>query len=139
VSPSERSQHLLTSRVSGIHEIREQEFNASTCEVASSENARGKANIASRGFVKGRCQGWTPQLAKLRNSEEQRQPLDPGRGRTIGSGTPSHIMHSGVQRLRGPRLDCRSHEVPRAEAQEKGHVAGPQGGACVVDRRTRVV
>jgi hypothetical protein len=25
---------------------------------------RGKANIASRGFVKGRCQGWTQQLEK---------------------------------------------------------------------------
>jgi hypothetical protein len=65
--------------------------------------------------------------------------LDPGCERTIGSGTPSHIAHSGVRRLRGPRLDCRSREVPRAEAQEKGHVEGPQGGAHVVDRRTHVV
>jgi hypothetical protein len=131
VSPSERSQHLLTSRFLGICEIREQEFNPLTCEVASSENARGKANIASRGFVKGRCQGWTPQLAKLRNSEERRQPLDPGRGRTVGSGTPSHIAHSWVRRLRGPRLDFRSSEVPKAEAREgtRGRTArwGPRG------------
>jgi hypothetical protein len=131
VSPSERSQHPLTSRVSGIREIREREFNPSTCEVASSENARGKANIASRGFVKGRCQGWTPQLAKLRNSEERRQPLDPGRGRTVGSGTPSHIAHSGVRRLREPLLDIRSHEVPRAEARvwTRGRTTrwGPRG------------
>jgi hypothetical protein len=66
VSPSERSQHPLTSRVSGIREIREREFNPSTREVASSENARRKVNIASQGFVKGRCQGWMPQLAKWR-------------------------------------------------------------------------
>jgi hypothetical protein len=66
VSPSERSQHPLTSRVSGIREIREREFNPSTCEVASSENARRKVNIASRGFMKGRCQGRMPQLAKWR-------------------------------------------------------------------------
>jgi hypothetical protein len=52
VSPSERSQHSLTSCVSGIREIREREFNPSTCEVASSENVRGKANIASWGFMR---------------------------------------------------------------------------------------
>jgi hypothetical protein len=56
----------LTSRVSGIHEIREREFNPSTCEVVSRENARRKVNIASRGFVKGRCQGWTLEPAKQR-------------------------------------------------------------------------
>jgi hypothetical protein len=52
MSPSERSQHALTSRVSGIHEIREREFNPSTCKVTSSENTRGKADIASQGFVR---------------------------------------------------------------------------------------
>jgi hypothetical protein len=56
----------LTSRISGIREIRAWELDVETREVASSENARGKANIASRGFVKGRCQGWTLQLAKWR-------------------------------------------------------------------------
>jgi hypothetical protein len=56
----------LTSRVSGIHEIRARELDIETCEVASSENARRKVNIASRGVVKGRCQGWTPQLVKVR-------------------------------------------------------------------------
>jgi hypothetical protein len=66
VLPSERSQHPLTSRVSRIREIREREFNPSTREVASNENARRKVNIASRGFVKGRCQRWTPQLTKWR-------------------------------------------------------------------------
>jgi hypothetical protein len=66
VLPSGRSQHPLTSRVSGIHEIREKEFNPSTHEVASSENARRKVNISSRGFMKGRCQGRMPQLAKWR-------------------------------------------------------------------------
>jgi hypothetical protein len=55
---------LLTSCVSGICEIREREFNPSTCKVASSENARRKVNITSRGFVKGRCQSWMPQLPK---------------------------------------------------------------------------
>jgi hypothetical protein len=62
--PSERSQHPLTSRVSGICEIREREFNPSTGKVASSENARRKVNITSWDFVKGRCQGWTPRLVK---------------------------------------------------------------------------
>jgi hypothetical protein len=56
----------LTSRISGIREIREREFNPSTCKAASSENARRKVNIASRGFVKGRCQGWMPQVTKWR-------------------------------------------------------------------------
>jgi hypothetical protein len=56
----------LTSRVSGIHEIREQEFKPSTREVTSSENARTKVNITSRGFVKGRCQGWTLEPVKQR-------------------------------------------------------------------------
>jgi hypothetical protein len=64
MSPSERSQHPLTHRFSGIREIREREFNPSTCEVASSENVRGKDNIASWDFVKGRCQGWMTQLVK---------------------------------------------------------------------------
>jgi hypothetical protein len=32
VLPSERSQHPLTSRVSGIREIREREFNPSTAK-----------------------------------------------------------------------------------------------------------
>jgi hypothetical protein len=66
VLPSERSQHPLTSRISGIREIRAQEFDIETRKVASSENARRKVNITSRGFVKGRCQGWTPQLVKVR-------------------------------------------------------------------------
>ena len=56
----------LTSRVSGIHEIREREFNPSIHEVASSENMRRKVNIASWGFMKGRCQDWMLQLAKWR-------------------------------------------------------------------------
>jgi hypothetical protein len=50
----------LTSCVSGIHEIRAWELDMETHEVASSENARRKVNIASRGFMKGRCQGWMP-------------------------------------------------------------------------------
>jgi hypothetical protein len=57
MSPSERSQNPLTSWVSRIHEIREREFNPSTCEVTNRENARGNANIASRGLLRGRCQG----------------------------------------------------------------------------------
>jgi hypothetical protein len=61
-----RSQYPLTSRVSGIREIRARELDIETREVASSENARRKVNIASRGFVKGRCQGWTLELAKVK-------------------------------------------------------------------------
>jgi hypothetical protein len=56
----------LTSHVSGIREIRVRELDPSTREVASSENERRKVNIASRGFVKERCQGWTFELAKWR-------------------------------------------------------------------------
>jgi hypothetical protein len=52
--------------ISGTREIRARELDIETHEVASSENARRKVNIASRGFVKGRCQGWMPQLAKVR-------------------------------------------------------------------------
>jgi hypothetical protein len=53
------------------------------------------------------------EVAKLRGA---RIVVGSGHGRTIGSGTPSHFMHSGVRRLRGPRLDIRSCEVPRVEA-----------------------
>jgi hypothetical protein len=58
----------LTSRVSGTREIRERKFEPSTREVASSENERRKVNIASRGFGKERCQGWTFELAKAREA-----------------------------------------------------------------------
>jgi hypothetical protein len=37
------------------------------------------------------------------------------------------FVYLEVRRLEGPRLNCRSHEVPRAEAWRK-HVAEPQGG-----------
>jgi hypothetical protein len=52
---------LLTSRVSGIREIRARELDIETCEVASSENARGEksTSLLEGEFVKGRCQGWT--------------------------------------------------------------------------------
>ena len=56
----------LTSRISRIHEIRARELDIETCEVAISENMRRKVNIASRGFVKGRCQGWTLEPMKVR-------------------------------------------------------------------------
>jgi hypothetical protein len=51
-------------QVSGIREIRVRELDPSTREVTSSENERRKVNIASRGFVKERCQGWTFELQK---------------------------------------------------------------------------
>jgi hypothetical protein len=56
----------LTSRISGICEIRVCELDPSTHEVVSSENERRKVNIASQGFVKERCQGWTFELMKWR-------------------------------------------------------------------------
>jgi hypothetical protein len=57
---------LLTSHVSGPREIRERKFEPSTHEVVSSENERRKVNIASKGFRKERCQGWTFELVKVR-------------------------------------------------------------------------
>ena len=54
----------LTSHVLGIREIRVRELDPSTREVVSSENKRRKVNIASHGFVKGRCQSWTLKLVK---------------------------------------------------------------------------
>jgi hypothetical protein len=95
MSPSERSQHPLTSHVSGIREIREREFNPSTCEVASSGNARGKANIASRGFVKGRCQGWIPQHASGEVTEESEPSI--GRRARVTRSSLSRIQTSGVR------------------------------------------
>jgi hypothetical protein len=47
----------LTSRVSGIREIRAQEFNIETREVASSEKCEEKSqHRLLSGIVKGRCQ-----------------------------------------------------------------------------------
>jgi hypothetical protein len=57
---------LLTSCVSGFHEIRIRELDPSTREVASSETERRKVNITSRGFVKEKCQGWKLELVKRR-------------------------------------------------------------------------
>jgi hypothetical protein len=48
----------------------------------------------------------------------------------------ARIAHSEVRRLKGPRLDCRSAKC-REPRHECGHVAEPQGGARVIDRRTR--
>jgi hypothetical protein len=56
----------LTSHILGIHEIRVCELDPSTHEVTSSENERRKVNIASQGFVKESCQGWTFELVKWR-------------------------------------------------------------------------
>jgi hypothetical protein len=36
---------------------------------------------------------------------------------TVGSEPHARIAHSEDRRLSGPRLDCRSREVPRAEAR----------------------
>jgi hypothetical protein len=49
------------------------------------------------------------------------------------------IMHSQVRRLRGPRLDCRSHEVPRAEAEVQTCGRTIRWGPCdrQVDTRRR--
>ena len=57
---------LLTSRVLEIFEIRVRELNHSTNEVMSTKNERIKVNIASWGFMKERCEGWTFELAKWR-------------------------------------------------------------------------
>jgi hypothetical protein len=62
----------LIFRVSGIRGVRARELDATTREVASSENARGKINVASQWFVKGRCQGWTLQLARWRVARNAR-------------------------------------------------------------------
>jgi hypothetical protein len=76
-----------------------------------------------------------PSRESHENREEQGQ-LDPGHGRTVGSGTPSPIAHSGVRRLRGPHSTQKSRS---AESRgTSGHVAEPQGGARVIDRWTRV-
>jgi hypothetical protein len=53
------------------------------------------------------------QVTKSRNYEERGQPLDLDHGRTVGLGTPSPIVHSGVRRLKGAIFDFTSREVPR--------------------------
>jgi hypothetical protein len=52
--------------------------------------------------------------------------------RTVGSGTPSRIMHLEVRRLRGPRLDYRSREVLKCrELRHKGtHGRTTRWGPC---------
>jgi hypothetical protein len=78
--------------------------------------------VANLGFELGGSQGESPKVgcSKSRSCEIARsegQPLDPGQGRTVGS-EPHRAYHAfGGRRLRGPRLDCRSREVPRAEAR----------------------
>jgi hypothetical protein len=113
VSPSERSQHPLTSHVSGIREIRECEFNTSTCEVVNSENARGKANIASRGFVKGRCQGWAPRLSEWRSREKVRT-IHLRKDRWQKS---RNLANSEVRKMRAQELGAPSREWRNREEQ----------------------
>jgi hypothetical protein len=62
-----------------------------------------------------------------RNRKEREYPLDPDYERTIGSGTPSCFVHSGVRRLKGDFFDCKSWEVPRVEAW-RNHVTEPHSG-----------
>jgi hypothetical protein len=111
VSPSERSQHPLTSCISGIHEIREREFNPLTRKAASSENARRKVNIASRGFVKGRCQGWTPQLAKWRVA----------RGASIKHSWWSRVEGADKRRSYKPFHDLGYREIGKDESGASTH------------------
>jgi hypothetical protein len=90
----------------------------------SSENARGKINIASRGFTRRECKSWELQLTKSRSvkwrGEKKYEPLDPGTGGLLDQNSVviSYIRSSGVQRLEGVTFDHRSHEVPREEACE---------------------
>jgi hypothetical protein len=107
----------LTSCISGIRDIRAWELDIETCEVVSSKNARRKVNIASRGFVKGRCQGWMPQLVKVRvargaSIKPSRWSHEEGadRGRAIPVSTLWVLQDL---KGRGKILDSRTREIVR--------------------------
>jgi hypothetical protein len=94
----------LTSHVLGIHGIRASKFNPWTCEVLSSENARRIINIASRGFMKERCQDLMLQLMKWRvvRSEKRKSIV-------------ADFRISGFQRRRARELDASTCEVMSSE------------------------
>jgi hypothetical protein len=87
------------------------------------------------------------QLTKSRSAKsrgEKSEPLDPGTGGPLDQGLIARIAHSEVRRLRGPLLDIRSHEVPRAEAQVRNtwqnHKVGPAwltGGHALPGERSQ--
>jgi hypothetical protein len=56
----------LTSHILGICEIRGRELNPSTRKVVSRMNKERNVNLSSRGFMKGRCKGWTLKIVKWR-------------------------------------------------------------------------
>jgi hypothetical protein len=132
----------LTSRVSGIREIREREFNIETCEVASSENARRKVNIASRGFVKGRCQGWMPQLAKWRVARGA--SVKPSRWSRVEGADREELYpfrDLGYREIGKEESGASTHELASCELRQAplelglGHsvvVAWKRGASCLV-------
>jgi hypothetical protein len=75
----------------------------------------------SRELGSSQSEGPRVGCSKSRSHEERRQPLDPGQGRTVGSGTPSPIAHSGVE-----RGHFRLKKSRNAESRGScGHVAEP--------------
>jgi hypothetical protein len=75
------------------------------------------------------------EVAKLRGA---RTTVDPDHGRTVGSGTPSPIARSGIQKLKGVIFDFMSSEVPRAVRGDtrQNHKVGP--GSRPADTRHMV-
>jgi hypothetical protein len=133
--------------ISGIQTSRSRGGSLLTSRVAKSRRDRShpseedrwqrSRDLTNSEVRRVRVPSWELQVAscEIVRSGDRRWIQD--NGRTVGSGTPSPIMRSGVWRWRGVTFDIRSGEVPRAEAR-KGHVAGEQGGAHVIDRRTCV-
>jgi hypothetical protein len=125
----------LTSRVSGIREIRARELDIETCEVASSENARRKVNIASRGFVKGRCQGWMPQLMKWRVARGASvKPSRWSRVEALTEKSYTHFVISGIARLEKEESGVSTHELASCELRQAPLELG-LGHSVVVARR----
>jgi hypothetical protein len=84
--------------------------------IVESVKCRRDPGFRSRKIESSQGEGPRVGCSNSLSHEERRQPLDPSQGRTIGSGTPSPIVHLGVQMLRGVTFNCRSREVTRAEA-----------------------
>jgi hypothetical protein len=73
---------------------------------------------------------------KAPNSEEQRQPLDLGHGKTVGlEPLLYHVL--GFWRLGGITFNCRNCEVSRPKVLGE-HVAHPSSGDRMVDRWTLI-
>jgi hypothetical protein len=123
--------------------IRAQRLNPSTREVASSENVRRKVNIASRGFMKGRYQGWTCQTREVASRKKViALSLAGGHVRKVlTKEEPYPFRDFGYCRIGGGRVGVSTHELVSHELRQAPLELGSVHSAVVTwgERSLRLV